>query len=222
MSANLSILSDQYAVITGVGEGLFRDRASKFLGYARPVRSEEEALEVVEEIRRMHPKCNHHCYAYRIGEGQDRYRANDDGEPNGSAGRPILGQIDSQGVSDTVVVVARYFGGTKLGVPGLINAYKSAAVLALEAAPRGNRQLTTPIEIQFEYALMSPVMNALNRLELEMLSQDFTDSAIIRLELPRSQTAALLRQLKAYIAGIYLEEVDEDFSLEGLEIKLNS
>ena len=211
-------MSDQYAIISGPGEGLFRDRGSKFLGYARPVRSEAAALEVVEEIRKLHPKCNHHCYAYRIGEGQDRYRANDDGEPSGSAGRPILGQIDSNGLSDTVVVVARYFGGTKLGVPGLINAYKTAAALALEVAPKGERQLTNLIEIRFEYGLMSQVMNAINRLDLEMLSQDFTDAAKIQLELPRSQTADLLRRLRAYIAGVYLEEVDEDFSLAGLEI----
>lgn len=209
---------DQYLVTLSPAEGLFRDRASKFIAYARPARSEAAALATVEEIRKLHPKCNHHCYAYRIGEGKDRYRANDDGEPSGSAGRPILGQIDSRGLSDTVVIVARYFGGTKLGVPGLINAYKTAAALALDDCQTGFRQLVNTIELQFDYKLMSPVMNAISRLNLEMQEQNFTESASLKLDLPRSQTASLIQQLKAFIAGVYLEEVTEDFEIDGLTI----
>ncbi|MEM6396035.1 MAG: YigZ family protein [Bacteroidota bacterium] len=213
-------MTDSYKVLTHTGEAIFRDRGSKFLGFAIPVRSEEEAMTAWAEIQKAHPKCNHHCYAYRIGEGQDRYRANDDGEPNGSAGRPILGQIDSRGLSDVLVVVARYFGGTKLGVPGLINAYKTAASDALDNGQSGIRRLVTPVKISFGYELMSPVMNALNRLEIEMVEQDFAETARIKIELPRSEAADLLRKFKAYVAGVYLEEVGEEFTIDNLEINI--
>lgn len=175
-------------------------------------------MEALDDIRKLHSKCNHHCYAYRLGEGQDRYRANDDGEPSGSAGRPILGQIDSRELSDVLVVVARYFGGTKLGVPGLINAYKTAASAALDVGHIDFRKLVTPVDITFGYELMSPVMNALNRLDLNMVEQDFSETARILIELPRSQAADLLRKFKAYVAGVYLEEVDDDFTIDNLQI----
>ncbi|MEO0626808.1 MAG: YigZ family protein [Bacteroidota bacterium] len=213
-------MEDQYRVLTSPGEAIFRDRGSKFLGFAIPVRSEEAVMQALDDIRKLHPKCNHHCYAYRLGEGQDRYRANDDGEPGGSAGRPILGQIDSRGLSDVLVVVARYFGGTKLGVPGLINAYKTAAAEALDTGQSDYRKLVTPVVLTFGYELMSPVMNALNRLELDMVEQDFGETATISIALPRSQTSDLLRRLKAYVAGVYLEEVDEEFEVEGLDINI--
>ncbi|MEM8583083.1 MAG: YigZ family protein [Bacteroidota bacterium] len=205
-------------MLTSPGEAIFRDRGSKFLGFAIPVRSEEAVMEALDDIRKLHSKCNHHCYAYRLGEGQDRYRANDDGEPSGSAGRPILGQIDSRELSDVLVVVARYFGGTKLGVPGLINAYKTAASAALDVGHIDFRKLVTPVDITFGYELMSPVMNALNRLDLNMVEQDFSETARILIELPRSQAADLLRKFKAYVAGVYLEEVDDDFTIDNLQI----
>ncbi|MEL6392492.1 MAG: YigZ family protein, partial [Bacteroidota bacterium] len=113
-----------------------------------------------------------------------------------------------------------YFGGTKLGVPGLINAYKTAAAEALDTGQSDYRKLVTPVVLTFGYELMSPVMNALNRLQLDMVEQDFGETATISIALPRSQTSDLLRRLKAYVAGVYLEEVDEEFEVEGLDINI--
>lgn len=211
---------DFYVIPAGSSDGEFRDRGSKFLAVLRHVRTEEEALAVQEECRKAHPKCNHHCYAYRIGPGQDRWRANDDGEPSGTAGKPILGQIDKAGLSDVMIVVSRYFGGTKLGTSGLINAYREAALAAIEAGATTVQPLTKEVVLRFGYELMSPVMSALSSLGLEMAEQDFGATAVVRLALPRSTVPATVRELKAAIGGVYLEEVDEKFTVEGLEIEV--
>lgn len=209
---------DSYSVPAAATDGEFRDRGSKFVARLKPVSTEEEALGVVEQQRRTHAKCNHHCYAYRLGPGPDRYRANDDGEPSGTAGRPILAQIDKAELSDTVIVVSRYFGGTKLGTSGLINAYREAARLALEEVEVATRTITTSVTLQFGYALMTPVMSALSQLGLAMADQDFQEQATVVLELPRSTVENTLRELRAAIAGVYVEEVGEDFEVEGLRI----
>ncbi|MTB50108.1 YigZ family protein [Lewinella sp. W8] len=211
---------DQYLIPAGSSSGEFRDRGSKFVAELRHVRTEAEALAAVEEQQKAHPKCNHHCYAYRLGPGRDRYRANDDGEPSGTAGKPILGQIDKAGLSDVVIIVSRYFGGTKLGTSGLINAYRAGAVAALEAVETTWQPLTRSVILRFGYELMSPVMSALSQLGLEMAEQDFGNTATVRLELPRSTVPARLRELKAAVAGVYLEEVDEDYEVEGLDVEV--
>ena len=210
--------ADTYRVPAGPADGEFRDRGSKFIAALRPVRDEAEALAAVEAQRQLHPKCNHHCYAYRLGIGDDRYRANDDGEPSGTAGKPILAQIDKDGLSDVIVVVSRYFGGTKLGTSGLIHAYREAARRALDATVATDRVLTRSVTLTFDYTLMSPVMSALSQLGLEMADQDFTEQARVTLELPRSEVSDTLRQLKAAVAGVYLEEVNDEFSVPGLSI----
>ena len=198
--------------------GEFRDRGSKFVAHLEPVRTEAEALAVVDDQRRAHPKCNHHCYAYRLGPGTDRWRANDDGEPSGTAGKPILGQIDKAGLSDVIIVVSRYFGGTKLGTSGLINAYREAAHLAVDGTASTTRILTDDVVLQFGYELMTPVMSALSQLELPMADQQFGTRAEVRLSLPCSTTAVTLRRLKATIADVYLEEVDAEYTVPGLTI----
>ena len=198
--------------------GEFRDRGSKFVARLAPVRTEAEALAIVAEQAATHSKCNHHCYAYRLGETSDRWRANDDGEPSGTAGKPILGQIDKIGLSDVIIVVSRYYGGTKLGTSGLINAYREGAREALEVVETTYQFLTTMVELRFGYELMTPVMSALSSLGLEMAGQDFGAAAVVRLELPRSEAAATVRALKAAVGGVYLEEVDADFEVEGLTI----
>lgn len=211
---------DFYTIPARASEGEFRDRGSKFVAALRRVRTEEEALAVVEEQAKLHFKCNHHCYAYRLGPGQDRWRANDDGEPSGTAGKPIMGQIDKAGWSDVVIVVSRYWGGTKLGASGLINAYREAARLAIEAGESTLQPLTKTVVLRFGYELMSPVMSALSALELEMAEQDFGATAVVKLELPRSTVPGTVRALKAAIAGVYVEEVDEEFSVSGLELEI--
>ena len=211
---------DFYAIPLATATAEFRDRGSKFIGWLAPVRSEEAALAVVEERRRAHPKCNHHCYAYRIGEGQDRYRTNDDGEPSGTAGRPIMGQIDKAGLSDVIVVVSRYFGGTKLGTSGLINAYREAARAALAEAPIGRRQLVTPVTLYFGYDLMGEVLSALSALGIDMVEQEFATTCRVRLEPSRTRARALVRELKAAVAGVYSAEVDDDFEVKGLRVEV--
>lgn len=211
---------DFYKIPASTSEGEFRDRGSKFVAALRHVRTEEEALAVVEEQAKLHFKCNHHCYAYRLGPGQDRWRANDDGEPSGTAGKPIMGQIDKAGWSDVVIVVSRYWGGTKLGASGLINAYREAARLAIEAGESTMQPLVKSVVLRFGYALMSPVMSALSQLDLEMAEQDFGETAVVRLELPRSTVPTTVRELKAAIGGVYLEEVDEEFEVEGLVVEV--
>ncbi|OAV45842.1 hypothetical protein A3850_007570 [Lewinella sp. 4G2] len=205
----------------GDAHGEFRDRGSKFVARLAHVRDEAAALAIVEEEAALHHKCNHHCYAYRIGEGTDRWRANDDGEPSGTAGKPILGQIDKAGLSDVVIVVSRYWGGTKLGASGLINAYREAAALAVESVEKGWQPLVGRVEIKFGYELMTPVMSALSQLDLEMASQDFGDSATVQLEIPRSQVADKVKALKAAIGGVYLEEVDKEYTVAGLDITVH-
>lgn len=211
---------DFYTIPAYASEGEFRDRGSKFVAVLRHVRNEAEALAVVEEQAKLHFKCNHHCYAYRLGPGQDRWRANDDGEPSGTAGKPIMGQIDKAGWSDVVIVVSRYWGGTKLGASGLINAYREGARLAIEAGKSALQPLTETVELRFGYELMSPVMSALSTLDLEMAEQDFGATAVVRLELPRSTVPATVRELKAKIGGVYVEEVDEEFNVPGLTVEV--
>ena len=218
----MSDAPDSYLIPAGPSNGEFRDRGSKFLAVLRHVRTEEEALAVQEECRKAHPKCNHHCYAYRLGPTPDRWRANDDGEPSGTAGKPILGQIDKAGLSDVMIVVSRYFGGTKLGTSGLINAYRAAALAAIDAGDTTLQPLTRAVTLRFGYELMSPVMSALSSLGLEMAEQDFGATAVVRLELPRSTVPATVRALKAAIGGVYLEEVDEEFTVAGLAIEVAS
>ncbi|MEM6700850.1 MAG: YigZ family protein, partial [Bacteroidota bacterium] len=127
-------MSDQYKTLAAPSTGEFKDRGSKFFAYAFPVETETEVATALEQVKKEHFKARHHCYAYRLGMDKNNFRANDDGEPSGMAGRPILGQIDSWELTDVFIVVVRYFGGTKLGTSGLINAYKKSAMDALEQA----------------------------------------------------------------------------------------
>ena len=211
---------DQYRIPLRPAAGEFRDRGSKFVAVLEPVRTEAAALAVVEREQRIHHKCNHHCYAYRLGPGQDRWRANDDGEPSGTAGRPILGQITKSGLSDVVIVVSRYFGGTKLGASGLINAYRSAAAAALAETEVGAQPITSRLTLRFGYALMTPVMSALSQLGLDLSEQDFGPTATVAVDLPRSRAERASRELLAAVAGVYLAEVDDDFTVPGLELSL--
>lgn len=152
-------------------EILLKERKSKFFGYAFPILSEEEVKPILEEIRRQHPTANHLCYAWQLGVEDLKYRANDDGEPNNSAGMPIYGQIQSFGVTNVLIVVARVFGGTKLGVGGLISAYRSGAQMALESANIVEKTLRQRFLLSFDYPEMDKVMRAIKQNQLEIVSQ---------------------------------------------------
>lgn len=165
---------DTYKTITKPSEEvIFKDRGSKFLGYAFPLQREEEVKDIITQLKEQHHKARHWCYAWRIGveEEQVRFRANDDGEPNNSAGQPIYGQILSKGVTNILVVVVRYFGGTKLGVSGLINAYKTGAEMALNVAGITEKTIETSFHLVFEYKDMNKVMRIIKEQDLVLNSQ---------------------------------------------------
>ena len=210
---------DTYTTLAGPAYGEFRDRGSKFLAYAVPVYSEEEWQAKLEEVRREHPKARHHCYAFRLGLDGNNFRANDDGEPSGTAGRPILGQIDSFGLVNVIVIVVRYFGGTLLGASGLINAYRESAADALNHAQVVERTVEEIYRITFDYALMSQVMGSIKSLDLEMVRQDFGHAGVLEIAVRQSEVAEKLRSLKAAVAGVYLEEVDGLEKIEGFELE---
>jgi len=164
---------DAYRSIPARSEGLFKDNGSRFIALAYPVETEEEVREIVAGLKKEYHDARHHCYAYRLGYRGDRFRANDDGEPSGSAGRPILGQIDSLGLSDVLVVVVRYFGGIKLGIPGLIRAYKTSTADALSQAGVVEKIAGKSFRVTFDYLSMNAVMKALKDLGLTPTGQDF-------------------------------------------------
>lgn len=174
------IPDDAFLTISTPSESLFKDRGSKFLGFAYPVRSEEEVRNRVLALKELHPKAVHWCYAYRIGPG--RYRANDDGEPSGSAGKPILNVLYSREVTNLLVVVVRYFGGTLLGVPGLIRAYKTATEMALDETGLITDFLKTTYLVTFPYDAMNAVMKAVKEMDLEIQKPVFDLMCSIEVE----------------------------------------
>lgn len=150
----------------------FKDRGSKFMGYAFPLSSPEAFKEQLLRIKKEHPKANHHCFAYRIGVDGTQFRVSDDGEPSGTAGKPILGQIDSKELTNIGVIVVRYFGGTLLGVPGLINAYKTTAALVLQTLPQVQKPIEVQYRLQFDYTNMNAVMMILRQYNCSIIHQE--------------------------------------------------
>ena len=167
---------DSYKSIGAPSEGLFKDNGSRFIALAYPVETEAEVKEIVASLRKEYHDARHHCYAYRLGYKADVFRSSDDGEPSGSAGRPILGQIDSAGLSDVLVVVVRYFGGIKLGIPGLIRAYKTSTADALGNASIVTKIATQRFLVEFDYLSMNSVMKVLKDLDVQPRNQDFGES----------------------------------------------
>ena len=167
----MEVLSDSFLSISGESRGVYREKASKFIAIALPVATEEEVKAHLELLRRDYHDANHHCYAYRLGADTAGYRVNDDGEPSGSAGKPIYGQILSTGLSDVLVVVVRYFGGTKLGIPGLIHAYKTAAREALDSADIIEKVIRVQFRVTFEYKIINEIMRILKEDGIKIINQ---------------------------------------------------
>lgn len=153
-------------------ESLFKEKSSKFFGYAFPIESEEEVKPIIEILKKQHPHAVHYCYAYQIGTETIQYRANDDGEPSNTAGTPIYGQIQSFGLTNLLVVVVRIYGGIKLGVGGLISAYKTSAQITLESCEIIERTIDIPFQISFDYKNMNKVMRVIKEKKLEITSQE--------------------------------------------------
>lgn len=207
-----------YKTIAARGEALFKDRNSKFFAYAFEVNREEDIKSALEELAANHHKARHICYAYRFGEKGQHYRINDDGEPSGSAGNPIYNQILSKELNCVLVAVVRYFGGTKLGVPGLINAYGESALMALENA--GEKVVIPKVKINLTaaYSLMGKLMEELKSIEgLEIVSQDFSDSVKITALAEKGKEAFLIQTLKCRMAGVPFDK-DREVEVEGLVI----
>ena len=181
--------TDCYKSIAAPSKGIFKDKGSKFLAFAYPVESEEEAKAVISSLKREYFDARHHCYAWRLGHLGDRWRANDDGEPSSTAGKPILGQIVSNGLSDILIVVVRYFGGTLLGTSGLINAYKSASADAIAAAKVAEKIATARYRISFDYAQMNAVMKCLKDMRLPVELPSFGDECTLETSVPLSAEA---------------------------------
>ena len=209
-------MKDSYKTIAAPSEGEFRDRGSKFFAYAFPVYTEEEWQNALEDVRKAHPKARHFCYAFRMGLDRNNFRANDDGEPSGTAGKPILGQFDSFGLTNIFTVVVRYFGGTLLGASGLINAYRTSTADALERAEIIEKTVEDIYKITFDYGLMSQVMNAVKKLDLEMVRQDFGEIGILEIAIRQGEKEETMRQLRSLISGIRIEEIDEIKTIPGL------
>ena len=173
-----------YLTLSRVSEGLFKEKGSKFLAFAYSVKSEQEIKEILEGLRKKYFDARHHCYAYMLGKNKDVFRANDDGEPNHSAGDPILGQIRSHSLTNVLIVVVRYFGGTKLGVGGLINAYKTAAAEAIANNQIIETEDRQELILHFNYPEMNQVMKLVKDHELEISAQNFDNSCEIKLLVP--------------------------------------
>jgi uncharacterized YigZ family protein len=165
------MFEDSYKTIAKPAEGSYSEKRSKFLAYAFPVQNEQEVKERLAEIQKKHWDARHHCYAYILGAHKDAYRVNDNGEPSGTAGRPIYGQLLSKDVTNTLVIVVRYFGGIKLGVSGLQNAYKVAAREALDAAVIEERTVQETYRVTFEYVKMNDIMQILKDPEVQVLDR---------------------------------------------------
>lgn len=201
-----NIIKDSYLSVSAPAEGLFKDNGSRFISLAYPVESEEEVKDIVTDLKKKYHDARHHCYAYRLGYLGDKFRANDDGEPSGSAGRPILGQIDSRGLSDTLVVVVRYFGGIKLGIPGLIRAYKTSTADALDKAGSVGKIAGKWFNVNFGYEEMNKVMKVLKDMDLKQKDQDFGTTCSLKSWVRLSQVEDFLKRLSG-ISGLIVEDI---------------
>lgn len=191
----MSLFEDTYKTIAAPAEGQFKDRGSKFIAYAYPLRDEGAVKELVAALKTEHPKARHHCWAYRLTPDRSVFRINDDGEPSGTAGRPILNSLLSADVTNVLVVVVRYFGGTLLGVPGLINAYKSAAQDALLAAEIVELTVNDIYRLTFSYAQLNEVMRVVKAENLDVLKQEFDNHCTMELGIRQTQVEQVLGKL---------------------------
>ena len=200
------MMEDIYKTIEGTAEGLYKEKGSKFIALAYPVKTEEQIKEILQQLRKEFYDARHHCYAWRIDARNERTRSNDDGEPSGSAGKPILNQIFSYELYDILVVVIRYFGGTKLGISGLINAYKTATREALENATIIKKEIRDLYQIEFEYPIMNKVMRVIKEDGLVIKKQDFDSRCIIKLEIRLSTINKSTNRLSK-ILGVKLKKL---------------
>ncbi|MCC6700121.1 MAG: YigZ family protein [Fluviicola sp.] len=184
-----------YLTIAAMSEGFYKEKGSKFLAFAHPCTNEEDAKKIIQQLRKEHFQAVHVCSAFRFGSDKKKYRSSDDGEPSNSAGPPILGQLLSFDVTNVLIAVVRYYGGTNLGVGGLINAYKTAAKEALENATIIEQEDQYSIELHFDYNLMPAVMSIMKQASCKITDQQFELTCVLKFIMPLSQSS-ILEKLK--------------------------
>jgi uncharacterized YigZ family protein len=187
-----------FKTIASISASEFKDRGSRFLGFCIPVNTLDQIKIELKKLKELHPKAVHHCYAYRLGFDQNLYRANDDGEPSGSAGKPILGQIDSYGLTNILIVIVRYFGGSLLGVPGLINAYKTAAQEAIHSNIIIEKDIELNITLEFDYTMMNEVMRILKQFNCNILQQEMTLFCKLYIGIPLIKKDDVIQRLQDF------------------------
>ncbi len=200
--------SDTYITVTAPAEGFFKEKGSRFLSFLYPVSREEEIREILQNIKKEHYNARHHCYAWRLGKEEIRFRANDDGEPSSTAGKPILGQLTSHDLTDVLCVVVRYFGGTLLGTSGLINAYREAAADAIRHSTPETRLVKTTFLLGFSYAEMNSVMQILKNENLTPDDMQLTERCEITLSVRKSEAVRVSGMLSS-IFGVKVTPVPD-------------
>ena len=200
------MLSDYYYTIERPGSAEFKDRGSKFIAFAFPISDVADFKKQLQRLKDEHPRAAHHCFAYRLGTDGNTFRSSDDREPSGSAGKPILGQIDSKQLTDLAVVVVRYFGGTLLGLPGLINSYKTATALALQTTPVVQRAIEIKYRLQFDYTRMNEVMMTAKKYNCTIRDQQMELFCRMDIGIPKANHELILLKLKE-IRGLEIHEL---------------
>lgn len=188
---------DEYKTITNkIGEGTYSEKRSKFLAFSHHVETLDEVKEIVASYRKKYYDARHVCYAYMLGAERTEFRANDDGEPSSTAGKPILGQINSNDLTDILIIVVRYYGGVNLGTGGLIVAYKAAAALAIEDSVQETRQVEELVKYDFPYVMMNDVMRVVKEMQPRIVSQEYDNTCSITLSIRKSEAVTLRGRLK--------------------------
>ena len=189
-------MEDKYLTISAPAEGLYKEKGSKYIAFAITVSNVELIKEILEEKRKEHHDARHVCYAYMLGAERTEFRANDDGEPSSTAGKPILGQINSNDLTDILIIVVRYYGGVNLGTGGLIVAYKAAAALAIEDSVQETRQVEELVKYDFPYVMMNDVMRVVKEMQPRIVSQEYDNTCSITLSIRKSEAETLRGRLK--------------------------
>jgi uncharacterized YigZ family protein len=197
---------DFYFTIEAPGYAEHKDRGSKFLAFALPICDATDFKKHLLQLKEEHPKAAHHCFAYRLGTDGNSFRSSDDGEPSGTAGKPILGQIDSKQVTNIAVIVVRYFGGTLLGVPGLINAYKTATALALQTTPIIKKAIEINYRLQFDYTKMNEVMIVVKKYNCSVLNQQVALFCVMDIGIPKNNIELILLKFRE-IRGLEMGKI---------------
>ena len=210
---------DAYYTLAAPCEGEFKDRGSKFLAYAKPVVSQASFDDFLQSIKSLHPKARHYCYAFRLLD-DDISRSSDDGEPSGTAGKPIMNQLLSLNLTNSACIVVRYFGGTKLGTSGLIKAYKEASKTAFNNGQIIQKFKTETITLHFDYGLMGNLLDTLKFLNLDISDKRFGESPVINVRINKSEISSAITDIKARLLNRSTEDITEDTEVPGLRISV--